>query len=46
LGQPGHDLVEAGLAAAVAMVDRIVGHRAPPDLGQRTLPPPPAPGSH
>jgi D-alanyl-D-alanine carboxypeptidase (penicillin-binding protein 5/6) len=46
LGQPGHVLVEAGLAATVAMVDRIAGHRAPPDLGQRTLPPLPAPGSH
>src|ERR687888_1877306 len=28
LGQPGHDLVGAGLAAAAAIVDRITGHRA------------------
>jgi D-alanyl-D-alanine carboxypeptidase (penicillin-binding protein 5/6) len=26
LGQPGHDRIEAGLAAADAMVDRIAGH--------------------
>jgi D-alanyl-D-alanine carboxypeptidase (penicillin-binding protein 5/6) len=26
LGQPGHDRIAAGLAAAAAMVDRIVGH--------------------
>jgi D-alanyl-D-alanine carboxypeptidase (penicillin-binding protein 5/6) len=26
LGQPGHDQIEAGLAAADAMVDRIAGH--------------------
>jgi serine-type D-Ala-D-Ala carboxypeptidase (penicillin-binding protein 5/6) len=45
LGQPGHDRVAAGLAAAAAMVDRIAGQRATPDLGQRTLPPLPAPGS-
>jgi len=48
LGQPGHDRVGAGLAAADAMVDRIAGHRTTPDLGQRTLPlrpPLPAPGS-
>jgi D-alanyl-D-alanine carboxypeptidase (penicillin-binding protein 5/6) len=38
LGQPGHDQVEAGLAAADAMVDRITGQRAVPDLRQRTLP--------
>ena len=25
LGQPGHDQIEAGLAAAAAMVDRIAG---------------------
>jgi D-alanyl-D-alanine carboxypeptidase (penicillin-binding protein 5/6) len=42
LGQPGHDQIEAGLAAAAAMVDRIAGHsqrqaRAMPDLRQRTL---------
>jgi D-alanyl-D-alanine carboxypeptidase (penicillin-binding protein 5/6) len=29
LGQPGHDRIEAGLAAADAMVDRIAGLRAP-----------------
>jgi len=51
LGQPGHDQIAAGLAAAAAMVDRITGHRTTPDLGQRTLPllpapPLPAPGSH
>jgi serine-type D-Ala-D-Ala carboxypeptidase (penicillin-binding protein 5/6) len=38
LGQPGHDQIAAGLAAADAMVDRIAGHRAVPDLKQRTLP--------
>jgi D-alanyl-D-alanine carboxypeptidase (penicillin-binding protein 5/6) len=27
LGQPGYDLVEAGLAAAAAMVDRLTGHQ-------------------
>jgi serine-type D-Ala-D-Ala carboxypeptidase (penicillin-binding protein 5/6) len=42
LGQPGHDQIAAGLAAADAMVDRIAGHsrrqvRAMPDLRQRTL---------
>ena len=46
LGQPGGDRVEAGLAAADAMVDRITGHRATPDLRPRTLPPLTAPGSH
>jgi D-alanyl-D-alanine carboxypeptidase (penicillin-binding protein 5/6) len=45
LGQPGYDLLEAGLAAAAAMVDRIAGHRAMPDLRQRTLPPPTPSGS-
>jgi D-alanyl-D-alanine carboxypeptidase (penicillin-binding protein 5/6) len=45
LGQPGDDQVEAGLAAAAAMVDRIAGHRAIPDPGQPALPPLPAPGS-
>jgi D-alanyl-D-alanine carboxypeptidase (penicillin-binding protein 5/6) len=39
LGQPGHDRIAAGLAAADAMVDRITGHRALPDLPQRTLVP-------
>jgi serine-type D-Ala-D-Ala carboxypeptidase (penicillin-binding protein 5/6) len=44
LGQPGDDPVAAGLMAAAAMVDRITGHRAVPDLQQGTLPPgaPPA----
>ena len=46
LGQPGYDLVEAGLAAAAAMVDRITGHRAVPDLQQPTLSPPTARRSH
>jgi serine-type D-Ala-D-Ala carboxypeptidase (penicillin-binding protein 5/6) len=46
LGQPGHDQVAAGLAAAAAMVDRIAGHSlrqvgAVPDRPQRT----PAPGT-
>jgi D-alanyl-D-alanine carboxypeptidase (penicillin-binding protein 5/6) len=44
LGQPGHNQIAAGLAAAEAMVDRIAGHsrrqvRAMPDLQQlRTAP--------
>jgi serine-type D-Ala-D-Ala carboxypeptidase (penicillin-binding protein 5/6) len=46
LGQAGHDQIAAGLAAADAMVDRIAGHRAVPDLRQRTLPPRTAPRSH
>jgi D-alanyl-D-alanine carboxypeptidase (penicillin-binding protein 5/6) len=51
LGQPGYDLVDAGLAAAAAIVDRVTGHRTTPAQGQRTLPPLPAPpllapGSH
>ena len=42
LGQPGHDRIAAGLAAADAMVDRIAGRSrrqvpAMPDLRQRTL---------
>jgi serine-type D-Ala-D-Ala carboxypeptidase (penicillin-binding protein 5/6) len=45
LGQPGDDQIAAGLAAADAMVDRISGHRATPDLGQPTLPPLTVPGS-
>jgi D-alanyl-D-alanine carboxypeptidase (penicillin-binding protein 5/6) len=44
LGQPGDDLGEAGLAAADAMVDRIAGDRAAPDLGHPPLPPLTAPG--
>jgi D-alanyl-D-alanine carboxypeptidase (penicillin-binding protein 5/6) len=43
LGQPGHDRIAAGLAAADAMVDRIAGDPATPDLRQRTLPPRAAP---
>jgi serine-type D-Ala-D-Ala carboxypeptidase (penicillin-binding protein 5/6) len=39
LGQPGHDRIAASLEAADAMVDRIAGHRAVPDLRQRTPPP-------
>jgi serine-type D-Ala-D-Ala carboxypeptidase (penicillin-binding protein 5/6) len=46
LGQPGHDPVTAGLAAAAAMVDRITGHRALLDLPHRTLPLRTAPRSH
>jgi D-alanyl-D-alanine carboxypeptidase (penicillin-binding protein 5/6) len=38
LGQPGDDQVEAGLSAAAAMVDRIVGDRATRDRGQQALP--------
>jgi serine-type D-Ala-D-Ala carboxypeptidase (penicillin-binding protein 5/6) len=38
LGQPGHDRIAAGLAAADAMVDRIAGRRAVPDLRQRAPP--------
>src|SRR5437588_4099458 len=38
LGQPGHDQIAAGLAAADAMVDRITGQRAVPG------PPQPTPG--
>jgi D-alanyl-D-alanine carboxypeptidase (penicillin-binding protein 5/6) len=41
LGQPGHDRIAAGLMAAAAMVDRIAGDRATPDLP----PPTPAPGT-
>jgi len=39
LGQPGRDQISAGLAAAAAMVDRIIGHPTVPDLPQRSLPP-------
>ena len=42
LGQPGRDRIAAGLAAADAMVDRIAGVRARPDLRQRI--PPVVPG--
>jgi D-alanyl-D-alanine carboxypeptidase (penicillin-binding protein 5/6) len=45
LGQPGHDRIAAGLAAADAMVDRIAGRsrrqvRPGPDPGRRPLSPP------
>jgi serine-type D-Ala-D-Ala carboxypeptidase (penicillin-binding protein 5/6) len=43
LGQPGDDQIVAGLAAAAAMVDRIAGRRAMPNLKQRTLAPRTAP---
>src|SRR5438067_6684814 len=46
LGQPGYDRIAAGLMAAAAMVDRIAGQRAVPDLPQPTLPPPTALRSH
>jgi len=39
LGQPGSDLVEAGLAAAAAMVDRLTGQRAVPDGSPGSRPP-------
>jgi D-alanyl-D-alanine carboxypeptidase (penicillin-binding protein 5/6) len=46
LGQPGHNQIEAGLAAGDAMVDHIAGQsrrevRPIPDLQQRPLPPKP-----
>jgi D-alanyl-D-alanine carboxypeptidase (penicillin-binding protein 5/6) len=41
LGQPGHDLIDAGLGAADAMVDRIAGDRVGPGSPQ----PIPAPGA-
>jgi D-alanyl-D-alanine carboxypeptidase (penicillin-binding protein 5/6) len=48
LGQPGHDKIAAGLAAADAMVDLIAGHSrrhvpTVPDLPPRTLAPRTAP---
>ncbi len=48
LGQPGHDRIAAGLAAAGAMVESIAGRsprqvREVPDLRQRTLTPGTAP---
>jgi len=46
LGQPGHDRIAAGLAAADAMVDRIAGGRAVPALTQRALPARRAPRIH
>jgi D-alanyl-D-alanine carboxypeptidase (penicillin-binding protein 5/6) len=41
LGQPGHDLIDAGLAAADAMVGTIAGDRAAPGAPE----PMPAPGA-
>jgi serine-type D-Ala-D-Ala carboxypeptidase (penicillin-binding protein 5/6) len=38
LGQPGHDQIGAGLAAADALVDRIAGRRSVPDPRQRAAP--------
>jgi serine-type D-Ala-D-Ala carboxypeptidase (penicillin-binding protein 5/6) len=46
LGQPGDDRIEAGLAAAAAIVDRITGQRVARERRLRTLPPLGAPGSH
>jgi D-alanyl-D-alanine carboxypeptidase (penicillin-binding protein 5/6) len=46
LGQPGHDQVAAGLAAADAMVDRIAGHRAVPDPQQPHQAPGTPPRTH
>jgi D-alanyl-D-alanine carboxypeptidase (penicillin-binding protein 5/6) len=44
LGQPSDDQIAAGLATAVAMVERITGHRAAPNRSrQRPQPPGPAP---
>jgi serine-type D-Ala-D-Ala carboxypeptidase (penicillin-binding protein 5/6) len=39
LGQPGQDRIEAGLAAAAAMVDRITGHRPLRNPRRLSLPP-------
>jgi D-alanyl-D-alanine carboxypeptidase (penicillin-binding protein 5/6) len=39
LGQPGHERIAAGLAAADAMVDRIAGQPAMPDPQQPSLAP-------
>jgi D-alanyl-D-alanine carboxypeptidase (penicillin-binding protein 5/6) len=38
LGQPGEDRVESGLAAADAMIRRLAGTGAAPDLQERPLP--------
>jgi hypothetical protein len=46
LGQPGYDLIDAGLAAADATVDRIAGGRVEP-ASPRPLPAPGTPpGTH
>jgi D-alanyl-D-alanine carboxypeptidase (penicillin-binding protein 5/6) len=39
LGQPGHDRIAAGLAAADALVDLVAGRRAGADPPRGTLPP-------
>jgi D-alanyl-D-alanine carboxypeptidase (penicillin-binding protein 5/6) len=44
LGQPGDDQIDAGLAAAAAMVDRIAGHPAMPGRRPGALSPPRGPG--
>jgi D-alanyl-D-alanine carboxypeptidase (penicillin-binding protein 5/6) len=46
LGQPGHDLIDAGLAAAHAMVDRIAGDRVGPASPQPLPAPGPLPRTH
>ena len=46
LGQPGHNQIAAGLAAADAMVGRIADHAAVRDLTKRTPPPRSVPLSH
>jgi serine-type D-Ala-D-Ala carboxypeptidase (penicillin-binding protein 5/6) len=43
LGQPGDDRIEAGLAAAAAMVERITGPRAVPNGNPQPVPPGTAP---
>jgi serine-type D-Ala-D-Ala carboxypeptidase (penicillin-binding protein 5/6) len=45
LGQPGDDRIGAALLAADAMVDRIVGRRTTPHLGQPGRPPRTQPGA-
>jgi serine-type D-Ala-D-Ala carboxypeptidase (penicillin-binding protein 5/6) len=44
LGQPGYDLIDAGLMAAAAMVNRITGQRTAAGLEQPSPPPLSAPG--
>jgi serine-type D-Ala-D-Ala carboxypeptidase (penicillin-binding protein 5/6) len=46
LGEPGHDQIAAGLAAADTMVDRITGHRAVPDPQQPHQAPGTPPRTH
>jgi D-alanyl-D-alanine carboxypeptidase (penicillin-binding protein 5/6) len=46
LGQPGHDPIAAGLAAADAIVNRLASQRATPDPQQRPLPAPGVRPSH